>query len=168
MLSILVLLVALASPALAEENVVCNGKVYCIGIDTKGSDTIINIESAAKGWFGFGLGPKMTGADIFVAWLNGEKGFIAARESPSRSKIVPSKTITVTQIPFAGKKKADWAKIQASVKVPTEQVGEKLAGKAFIWASSETAPVDPADPDSKIGMHKVFDKFTNDFSAKKA
>ena len=164
MLSILALFVAIATPALAEENVVCNGKVYCIGVETQSAETIINIRSNVQGWFGFGLGPKMAGSDMFIVWSNGNESTVSARESPSQAMPVVSKKINATSIPWTGKKRSDWAKIHASFKVPTEQISKQLAAKAFIWASSETAPATPADAASTFGKHDKYDKLEHDFT----
>lgn len=137
----------------------CKDNEFCIYAGQTDSSTLVTVHSAAKGWFGFGVGDSMVTATMYVGWANTTGGFtLVAAKAKSHSQPTPLDTqnqlVTTLMVP-----KPEWAEISFSFYAP------KVTSQEFIAAWSDNPPNSNIDSrNAKYEMHSGDTHFSADFS----
>ena len=104
-------------------------------------------------WAGIGIGNSMKGADIYVGWKNSTGGTtLSRRSSPSTTMPIYSSSQISSPIPLQVAAPS-WAKIAFSFSRPIAQVPVIKSDSNFIFAYSDSIPINADDPRSSFSIH---------------
>lgn len=131
---------------------------YCVTY----SSSCFTIHSAFRGWAGFGIGERMAGADIYVAWKNSTDGFTLSTRKGTGHSLPGIKASRTSS--FSVTDKPSWALTSFAFCNPDIQLS---ANKMYIYAGDDSIPSGNIDSESaSFGYHSTaFGIFSFDFTS---
>eukprot|EP00842_Homolaphlyctis_polyrhiza_P000141 jgi/Hompol1/1127/HPOL_000047-RA len=158
------LVLAAASPVSAVLRF-CDGNNFCLtgGKDPQ-NNLIITVQSAGKGWAGFGIGSQMAGATMYLAWKNSTGGIVLSpRQATGHIIPQPSPEHIATLIATPSYVTPQpWANIVFSFKRPvSSSITTITPSSSYIYAMGTDPPPNPDSPTTSPGMHDLNGNINN-------